>query len=206
MVAFCIHQGKNSCLPTLSMTERFQRSLYWEYFLPQLLENGSFPILVASSLFFAFVYGYMFFRACWKPQKVLSHALWGHGKHFPRTCGILLSSREFYKLLVSQYIHNTLFPSWINQEYPLKNLSKSYPVDSRLLDFLVDQTLLITMFTLIRFFHSDLKLKEVRIGVIRDFTVMLTVTNKVEDSAYYSTITLKLPADLDYIGPTQVKE
>lgn len=124
MVAFCIHQGKNSCLPTLSMTERFQRSLYWEYFLPQLLENGSFPILVASSLFFAFVYGYMFFRACWKPQKVLSHALWGHGKHFPRTCGILLSSREFYKLLVSQYIHNTLFPSWINQEYPLKKCFK----------------------------------------------------------------------------------
>lgn len=53
---------------------------------------------------------------------------------------------------------------------------------------------------------GDLKLKEVRIGVIRYFTVMLTVTNKVEDSAYYSTITMKLPADLDYIGPTQFIE
>lgn len=165
-----------------------------------------FPYLLQVACFSRLFTVTCFFRACWKPQKVLSHALWGHGKHFPRTCGILLSSREFYKLLVSQYIHNTLFPSWINQEDPLKNLSKSYPVDSRLLDFLVDQTFLITTFTLIRFFHSDLKLKEVRIGVIRDFTVMLTVTNKVEDSAYYSTITLKLPADLDYIGPTQVKE
>ena len=51
-------------------------------------------------------------------------------------------------------------------------------------------------------FHSDLK--EVRIGVVKDFTVMLNVTNKAEDSAYYSQITLKHPADLDYIGPIQV--
>ena len=54
------------------------------------------------------------------------------------------------------------------------------------------------------FFHSDLK--EVRIGVVKDFTVMLNVTNKAEDSAYYSQIILKHPADLDYIGPIQVTE
>lgn len=124
MVAFCIHQGKHSCLPTLPMTEIFQRSLYWEYLLPQLLGNGSFPILIASSFFFRVCLRLHVFRACWKPQKVLSHALWGHGKHFPRTCGILLSSRDFFKLLVSQYIHNTLFPSWINQEDPLKKFVK----------------------------------------------------------------------------------
>ncbi|XP_022797417.1 integrin alpha-9-like isoform X2 [Stylophora pistillata] len=53
---------------------------------------------------------------------------------------------------------------------------------------------------------STLDLKEVRIGVVREFTVMLTVTNKVDDSAYYSTITMTLPADLDYIGPTQFIE
>ena len=51
-------------------------------------------------------------------------------------------------------------------------------------------------------FHSDLD--EVRIGVVKDFTVMLDVTNKVEDSAYYSQIMLKHPADLDYIGPVEV--
>lgn len=44
-----------------------------------------------------------------------------------------------------------------------------------------------------------------RIGVVKDFTVMLTVTNKAEDSSYYSQISLKHPADLDYIGPIQVK-
>ncbi|XP_078376335.1 integrin alpha-8-like isoform X2 [Oculina patagonica] len=54
--------------------------------------------------------------------------------------------------------------------------------------------------------YSPGDLKEVRIGVVKDFTVMLNVTNKVEDSAYYSRITLKHPADLDYIGPIQPVE
>lgn len=49
--------------------------------------------------------------------------------------------------------------------------------------------------------YSPGNLKELRIGVVQDFTVMLTVTNKAEDSAYYSLISLKHPADLDYIGP-----
>ena len=53
------------------------------------------------------------------------------------------------------------------------------------------------------FFYCNLK--ELRIGVVQDFTVMLTVANKAEDSAYYSQISLKVPADLDYIGPIQVK-
>ncbi|KAJ7389998.1 integrin [Desmophyllum pertusum] len=51
--------------------------------------------------------------------------------------------------------------------------------------------------------YSPGDLQEVRIGVVRDFTVNLKVTNKAEDSAYYSQITLKHPADLDYIGPIQ---
>ena len=53
------------------------------------------------------------------------------------------------------------------------------------------------------FCHSNLQ--ELRIGVVQDFTLMLTVANKAEDSAYYSQISLKHPADLDYIGPIQVK-
>lgn len=53
------------------------------------------------------------------------------------------------------------------------------------------------------FCHS--KLQELRVGVVQDFTLMLTVTNKAEDSAYYSQISLKHPADLDYIGPIQVR-
>jgi len=53
------------------------------------------------------------------------------------------------------------------------------------------------------FCHSNLQ--ELGIGVVQDFTLMLTVTNKAEDSAYYSQISLKHPADLDYIGPIQVR-
>ena len=53
------------------------------------------------------------------------------------------------------------------------------------------------------FCHSNLQ--ELRIGVVQDFTLMLTVANKAEDSAYYSQISVKHPADLDYIGPIQVR-
>lgn len=56
------------------------------------------------------------------------------------------------------------------------------------------------MFILICFFYSDLKFKEVWIGVIRDFIVMLIVMNKVEDFVYYFIIILKFFVDLDYIG------
>ena len=42
------------------------------------------------------------------------------------------------------------------------------------------------------------------IGPVKEFTVQLEVSNKAEDSAYYSKVLLKYPADLDYVGPDQV--
>ncbi|XP_067022704.1 integrin alpha-9-like isoform X2 [Acropora muricata] len=39
-----------------------------------------------------------------------------------------------------------------------------------------------------------------RLGVVKDFTIELTVENKAEDSAYTSRITLKYPEALNYIG------
>ena len=51
-------------------------------------------------------------------------------------------------------------------------------------------------------FYSNMK--ELRIGVVKDFTVQLKVENKAEDSAYTSKIKLRHPDNLDYIGPDQV--
>ena len=101
MVAFCIHQGKNSCLPTLSMTERFQRSLYWEYFLPQLLGNGSFPILVASSLF-----SRLFTVTCFFVH------VWNHRKYFPMLYG---ATENIFLVLVAYYL------------VPVNSISYLYP-------------------------------------------------------------------------------
>ncbi|XP_067022705.1 integrin alpha-9-like isoform X1 [Acropora muricata] len=42
-----------------------------------------------------------------------------------------------------------------------------------------------------------------RLGVVKDFTIELTVENKAEDSAYTSRITLKYPEALNYIGTNE---
>ncbi|XP_015777529.1 PREDICTED: integrin alpha-9-like, partial [Acropora digitifera] len=42
-----------------------------------------------------------------------------------------------------------------------------------------------------------------RLGVVKDFTIELTVENKAEDSAYTSRITLKYPEALNYIGANE---
>ena len=50
-------------------------------------------------------------------------------------------------------------------------------------------------------FPSDV----LRLGVVKDFTIELTVENKAEDSAYTSRITLKYPEALNYIGADKVQ-
>ncbi|XP_074623390.1 integrin alpha-9-like isoform X2 [Acropora palmata] len=45
-----------------------------------------------------------------------------------------------------------------------------------------------------------------RLGVVKDFTIELTVENKAEDSAYTSRITLKYPEALNYIGANESVE
>ena len=50
-------------------------------------------------------------------------------------------------------------------------------------------------------FASDV----LRLGVVKDFTIELTVENKAEDSAYTSRITLKYPEALNYIGANEVQ-
>lgn len=44
-----------------------------------------------------------------------------------------------------------------------------------------------------------------RLGVVKNFAIQLTVENKAADSAYTSKITLKYPEALNYIGPDQVQ-
>ncbi|XP_073237367.1 integrin alpha-V-like [Porites lutea] len=46
-------------------------------------------------------------------------------------------------------------------------------------------------------------LEKLRIGVVRDFTVEMTVSNEAEDYAYTAVIKLKHPESLNYIGPDQ---
>lgn len=59
--------------------------------------------------------------------------------------------------------------------------------------------------TTLWFFSSEpIKLEELRIGVVKDFTVKMTVSNKAEDYAYTSKILLKHPENLNFIGPDQV--
>jgi len=59
--------------------------------------------------------------------------------------------------------------------------------------------------TTLCFFSSEsTNLKELTIGVVKDFTVQMTVTNKAEDYAYTSVIKLKHPESLNFIGPDQV--
>ena len=59
--------------------------------------------------------------------------------------------------------------------------------------------------TTLWFFRSELtNLKELRIGVVKDFTVEMTVSNLAEDYAYTSVILLKHPESLNFIGPDQV--
>ena len=50
-------------------------------------------------------------------------------------------------------------------------------------------------------FPSD----SLRLGVVKNFTIQLTVENKAADSAYTSKITLKYPDALNYIGPDEVQ-
>lgn len=52
-------------------------------------------------------------------------------------------------------------------------------------------------------FHSSVQ--ELRLGVVKDFVLQLTIENKASDSAYTSKIKLKHPDSLDYIGPDEVK-
>ena len=59
--------------------------------------------------------------------------------------------------------------------------------------------------TTLWFFRSETtNLEELRIGVVKDFTVEMTVSNQAEDYAYTSVIKLKHPQSLNYIGPDQV--
>ena len=59
--------------------------------------------------------------------------------------------------------------------------------------------------TTLWFFRSETtNLEKLRIGVVKDFTVEMTVSNQVEDYAYTSVIELKHPESLNYIGPDQV--
>ncbi|KAM7448506.1 integrin [Porites harrisoni] len=46
-------------------------------------------------------------------------------------------------------------------------------------------------------------LEKLRIGVVKDFTVEMTVSNQAEDYAYTSVIELKHPDSLNFIGPDQ---
>ena len=46
--------------------------------------------------------------------------------------------------------------------------------------------------------------KELRIGVVKNFTVQVIVENKAEDSAYATKFILKYPDKLDYVGSYQV--
>ena len=56
--------------------------------------------------------------------------------------------------------------------------------------------------TTLWFFRSETT--NLRIGVVKDFTVEMTVSNQAEDYAYTSVIELKHPESLNYIGPDQV--
>ena len=59
--------------------------------------------------------------------------------------------------------------------------------------------------TTLWFFRSETtNLEKLRIGVVKDFTVEMTVSNRAEDYAYTSVIELKHPESLNYIGPDQV--
>ena len=59
--------------------------------------------------------------------------------------------------------------------------------------------------TTLWFFRSETtNLEKLRIGVVKDFTVGMTVSNQAEDYAYTSVIELKHPESLNYIGPDQV--
>ena len=47
-------------------------------------------------------------------------------------------------------------------------------------------------------------MKELRIGVVKNFTVQVIVENKAEDSAYATKFILKYPDKLDHVGSYQV--
>ena len=53
-------------------------------------------------------------------------------------------------------------------------------------------------------FISCRHVKELRIGVVKNFTVQVIVENKAEDSAYATKFILKYPDKLDYVGSYQV--